>query len=323
MPQPTASDVHVNTPLTAFSVAYIQSTDRFIADKVFPNVNVQKQSDLYWTYPKGYWFRSEARRRAPGTETPGIGSTRSTSSYYCYVYGVHADLDDQVTANTDSPLDADRDATILVTHNMLLKRDQLWQASYFKTGVWGTDVTGVASGATGNQVNQWNKSGSDPIVDVHTWKIVVEERTGFEPNTLVIGPYVLLALINHSAIIERIKYTQKGVVSMDLLASLFGVDRIFVARAINNTAKEGVTDSLSFVFGKHALLCYSAPSPGIMQPSAGYTFSWNGYTGASLGTRIKRYRHEPTASNRIEMEMAFDFKVIGSDLGVFFNGVVS
>lgn len=322
MPQPTAGDVHVNRPLTAFSVAYVQSADRFIADKVFPNVSVQKQSDLYWTYPKGYWFRSEARRRAPGTETPGIGSTRSTGQYYAYVYGLHVDVDDQVRSNTDDPLDADRDAALLLTQNMLIKRDQLWAASYFKTGVWTTDLTGVASGANSTQVNQWDKAGSDPIVDIHTHKILVEERTGYEPNTLVIGPYVLKALVNHSAIIERIKYTQRGVVTLDLLASLFGVDRILVARGINNTAKEGVTDAFSFIFGKHALLCYSAPSPSIMQPSAGYTFSWDGYTGASLGTRVKRFRHEPTASDRVEMEMSFDFKVIGSDLGVFYSGVV-
>src|SRR5690349_685712 len=123
MPQPTASDVHVNRPLTQFSVAYVQSTDRFIATQVFPNIGVEKQSDLFFTYPKGYWFRSEARRRAPGTSTPGIGSTRSTGNYYAPVYGVHEDVDDQIRANTDAPLDADRDAAILVTQNMLIKRD--------------------------------------------------------------------------------------------------------------------------------------------------------------------------------------------------------
>lgn len=324
MPQPTASDVHVNRPLTSFSVAYVQNENRFIADKVFPNIPVERQSDLYFTYPKGYWFRSEVKRRAPGTETPGIGSTRSTGNYYTPVYGVHEDIDDQVRANTDSPLDADRDASILVTQNMLLKRDILWASTYFTTGVWGTDITGVNSGATGNQVNRWDKAGSDPTNDVTTWALAIEEETGFTPNTLVIGPHVLKVLMNHTLILDRIKYTQRGIVTLDLLAALFGVDRILVARAVQNTAVEGATNAMSFIFGKHALLCYSNPNPSIMQPSAGYTFSWKGYHGAStLGLRIKRFRHEPTASDRIEAEMAFDFQVIGSDLGVFFNGVVS
>jgi hypothetical protein len=324
MPQPTASDVHVNRPLTNISVAYVQNESRFIAAQVFPNLPVEKQSDLYFTYPKGYWFRSEVRRRAPGTQTPGIGSTRSTGTYYAPVYGVHEDVDDQVRANTDNPLDADRDASILVTQNMLLKRDQLWAASYFTTGVWGTDVTGVSSGATGNQVNQWDKSGSTPVDDVALWSLVIEQATGFKPNTLVIGPHVLRALRNHTLILDRIKYTQRGIVTEDLLAALFDVDRVLVARAVQNTAVEGATDAFSFIFGKHALLCYSNPSPSIMQPSAGYTFSWKGYLGAgNMGLRIKRFRMEATASDRIEAEMAFDMKVIGSDLGVFFSGVVS
>ena len=324
MPQPTASDVHVNRPLTNISVAYVQNQSNFIAAQVFPALRVNKQSDLYFTYPKGYWFRSEVRRRAPGTETPGIGSTRSTASYFAPVYGVHIDVDDQVRANTDQPLDADRDAALLVTQNMLVKRDQLFAATYFTTGVWGTDITGVSSGLGAGEMLQWDVSGSDPVSDVQGWSIAIEAATGFQPNTLVIGPYVLKALLNHSLILDRIKYTERGIVSTQLLASLFGVDRVLIARAVQNTANEGAADSFSFIFGKHALLCYSAPSPSIMQPSAGYTFSWTGYLGAeALGMRVKRFRHEPTASDRIEMEMAFDLKVVASDLGLFVNGAVS
>ena len=37
MPQPTAGMVHVNAPLTNISVAYMQSRDEYIADKVVFN----------------------------------------------------------------------------------------------------------------------------------------------------------------------------------------------------------------------------------------------------------------------------------------------
>lgn len=46
--QPTASDVHIDKPLTNISVAYIQNTNEFIADKVFPTVPVDKQTDKYF-----------------------------------------------------------------------------------------------------------------------------------------------------------------------------------------------------------------------------------------------------------------------------------
>ena len=53
MPNPTRSDVHVNAPLTNVSIAYVQDNNKFISSKVFPLVNVPKQSDLYFTYDQG------------------------------------------------------------------------------------------------------------------------------------------------------------------------------------------------------------------------------------------------------------------------------
>ena len=46
MPNPTASDVHVNRPLTNISIAYTQDASTFVADKVFPNIPVAKQSAI-------------------------------------------------------------------------------------------------------------------------------------------------------------------------------------------------------------------------------------------------------------------------------------
>ena len=62
MPNPTFSDVHVNRPLTNISVAWIQEESAFIADKVFPSVAVQKQSDRYFVYFREDWYRDEARK---------------------------------------------------------------------------------------------------------------------------------------------------------------------------------------------------------------------------------------------------------------------
>jgi hypothetical protein len=61
-----------------------------------------------------------------------------------------------------------------------------------------------------------------------------------------------------------------------------------------------------------------------MTPSAGYTFTWNGLLGSSaFGSRISRFRINEKRVDRIEGEMAFDFKVVGADLGYFFSGAVA
>src|SRR5438132_3569513 len=124
MPEPTLSSVHVNRPLTNISQAYMQDSTDYIADRIFPVVPVQKQSDRYFVYTKGDWFRDEAQQRAPGTQSAGSGyNLDNTPSYYAPVYAIHKDVDPQIRANSDVPLNADRDATLWVTHRIMLKRE--------------------------------------------------------------------------------------------------------------------------------------------------------------------------------------------------------
>lgn len=325
MPQPSSSLVHVSRSLTNISVAYIQNETDFVASRVFPVVPVEKQGDQYLSYPKGAWFRTEARRRGPGTESPGSGWNLTRDTYFADVYAVHKDIDDQIRANADTEIQLDRDSTRWVTGQLLLKRDLDWASTYFTTGVWGTDVTGVSGAPAGGQVRQWSDyTNSNPITDIANYQTTMAGATGMTPNTLVVGPAVYNALRNHTQIIERIKYTQRGVLTEDLLAALLGVDRLIVARAIYNSAPEGIADSMSYIFGKQALLCYSTPNPSLLTPTAGYIFSWTGLLGSgAFANRIKRFRIEERESDRVEGEMAYDMKVVAPDLGVFFNSVVA
>ena len=96
-----------------------------------------------------------------------------------------------------------------------------------------------------------------------------------------------------------------------------------VMDAIQNSALEGATASNDFIAGDHALLCYSAPSPGLMTPSAGYTFNWTGYLGGAAGVQMKRFRMEHLESDRVEIQAAYDQEVISSSLGYFFPSVLA
>ena len=84
------------------------------------------------------------------------------------------------------------------------------------------------------------------------------------------------------------------------------------------------TESNSFIGGKSALLLYSAPNPGLMTPTAGYTFSWTGLLGSgAMGGRISKFRLEKIKSDRVEIEMAMTQKVVSADLGTFFATAVA
>jgi hypothetical protein len=324
--KPTASDVHVNAPLTNVSVAYIQAAEAYIADKVFPTVPVPNQSNRYFVYSKADFFRDEAKIRAPATESAGGGfDLDNTPTYAAQVYALHKDVDDQVRANADAAINPDRDATEYITQQLLIRRDKVWAANYFAAGKWGLDLTGVAAAPGANQFLQWNDATSKPCSVIHGEIVRITEATGFKPNTLVLGARTFMQLCDNPDVLGRIQYVQRGVVTPDILASLFGVDRVLVAWATQNTALEGAAAAMSMIANsKAALLVYANPSPSLMQPSGGYTFAWTGMLGAgATGSRIKRFRMEHLEADRIEGELAFDMKLVASDVGTFFASAVA
>lgn len=326
MPQPTRGMIHVDKPLTNISEAFIQNADSFVADKVFPIVPVQKQSDLYFRYLKEDWFRDEAVQRAPGTESAGGMYEIETDTYFCHKYAFHRNITQEERANQDEPLNADNDSVEFITQKLLLRREAVWAGAYFTPGVWGTQLTGVDAGPGPNEILRWNVAGSTPIEDVSQAKMDIASVTGYRPNTLVLGANVYEALRNHDDILGRIVFTQRGLVNTEILASLFDVERIVVGWAVENSAIKGATEDTDFMLGNHALLTYSAPSPGLKQPTAGYIFAWTGLMGAGAYGNVIRRIQMPwlgEGTERIEGEMAFDVRRVADDLAVFFNGAVA
>lgn len=325
--QPSRSDVHVDRPLSNISIAFLQSQDAFIADKAFPILSVAKQSDQYFTYDRGMFNRDEMTELAPGARADAANYTLSTGTYNAKVYALAKDVADQVRANADSPIQLDREATEFLAVKALIKKEKTWAANHFVTGKWTTERAGVAAGPTGTQFLRWDVASSTPIEDVRQGVRAVHQLTGFRPQKMVLGREVYDALLDHPDIVGRIDRGQTSgpaVAMRDSLAALFELQEILVMDAIENTAAEGVANSHSFIGGKHALLLYTPSSPGLMTPSAGYTFAWSGLLGGgAIGTRMKRIRMEPEASDRLQIEMSFDQKLIAADLGAFFLDAVS
>ncbi len=281
MPNPVFSDVHIQAALTQVSVAFIQDESHYIADRVFPIVPVVHQADKYFIWNKGDFFRDQAQMRADATESAGGGFNLTTQAYSANVWAIHKDVGDQTRRNADPAVDIDVATTKWCMEQLLIRRDVLF-ASNFMAAVWGTNVTGAAAGNGSTTFTFWNDDANgDPFSDISLAQTTILQNTGYEPNVLVMSWPVYQALRKHPLVIDRIKYTQPafgGNVTPELLAQAFDIEEVLVSKAVYNTAAEGAADSMSFIVGKHALLCYRAPAAGLWQPSAGYVWSWSGFT---------------------------------------------
>jgi hypothetical protein len=328
----TPSQVHIDRPLSNLTLAYAQSQENFIADKVFPTVGVARQSDKYYIYDRANMNRTgDVKKLAPRTEVNRIGMTISNSSYFADVYGLGMDFDEQTIANEDEVLQIRQAGAETLAMRLMIHREEQFASTFFTNGVWTTNVSGAASGA-GTPV-YWNDyTNSTPIQNVTDARRTMQLASGgYKPNTMVIGKEVRDILINHPDILSRLNggstVSNTALITDAKIAEIFEVEKLYVMEAVKNTAVEGAAESTSFIGGKHAMLCHTPSSAGLMTPAAGMTFAWNSIPGANnLGITVESFSDDALkrqqVAEHIQVKMSYDMKVVGPDLGYFFNGIV-
>lgn len=326
----TPNTVHMDSILTNLSVAFFQDPAAYVADKVFPVVPVQKKSDKFFVFDKESLLRDEAAPRGPKDLAAEVDSDVAQDDYSCTTYSAKKLVPDEVVANADTPYDPTRHAVEVVTQKLRTKAETLFASNFLSAGKWGTDIAGADTNPTDSQVLRWSAANSSPLGNIEDAKLEVQQKSGFIPNTLVIGYTVWSVLKRHPEIIDLIKYDgQSGTgtrqqLTEDAVAQVLGLENVYVSRAVVNTAKEGKAAAYSSVVGKGALLTYTTGSPALDSPTAGYTFLWDGISeglGATIGTRS--YPVTERRSTAIESDIAIDQKIVAKDLGVFFNGIVA
>jgi len=326
MPLLTPSNVHIDAPLSNLTLAYVQEQTNFVADKVFPVVGVQRQSDKYYIYDRAGMNRSgDVKKLAPRTEVNRIGLALSNDSYFAEVYGIGMDFDEQTLANEDAVLEIRAAGAQTLVNRVLIEREEQFASSFFAAGIWGTDAT---------PSNLWSDyTNSTPITDVTTARRTMQLKSGgFKPNTLVIGKEVRDILINHPDVLARLNggatVSNTALITDAKLAEIFEVENFYVMEAVKNGAAEGLAEANAFIGGKNALLVHTPRASGLMTPAAGLTFAWNNIPSVNnLGVTVESFSDDALkrqqVAEHIQVKMAYDMKVVGADLGYFFEDVVA
>lgn len=335
---PTAGDVHVNAPLTNFSQKYLQSEGRFVSLRAMPSIPVAKQSDLYYIFSREDFYRAQAQKRADGAESAGGGFRLSTTPYHCDVWAFHKDVTDRQRANQDSPVQLDNSAAQFVMLQLLMAREQDFLDTFFDPANWTGSVniqTTALDGIGGATADDWAAATSDPIQQLRAAMRIIHGRTGYRPNRALFTRSCWDAFLDNDAVLDRIQggatVDLPAVVMKRLVAQILEIDAIEVTDAVVNSAVRGATEATTFMgaTGNDAneadqVLVYYAPmSATLEEPTAGVSFNWTGYLGAtSNGQRIKRFRMEQNEADRVEGQMAFDHKLVAAELGLSIYNVL-
>lgn len=323
--QPDVGDVHVNQLLTNISIAHRNEDDAYIADKVFPLVGVEKQTDIYLKYDRGPFFADEGDRmvRAPGTRAASTGFTiNKDNTYHCVNYAIAYEIPDELRANQDSPLNLDRDAALMLNDIQRIRRERAWATSFMKTSLW----TGQSDQTGGSSFTKFSDyAGSEPFKVLRDGLRSVEGNTGRRPNKMVMGSIVWDRLVDHPDFIDRIKggatTGNAALLTPQMFASMIGVQEVLISKSIYRSSGEGDTLALSRIIDDDLLMLYVANSPSLLTPSAGYTFYWKPLTGGGI-EYVRSGRESREKYDWHETHSYFDQVAVEPLSGAFYADVV-
>ncbi len=242
----------------------------FIADQVFPVVQVPKQSDNYVVFEQADLFRHEDTSRSRGTEANKIHSRISKSGFFCSNYALKVDvtLEDRINADPVFIQQFEEGRIMRVQDSILLD----WEVRLAKL-ISNTDNVGGNSTPT----NKWNATGAKPLNDILAAIDSVESSTGYRPNRVLFSGQAWQLFRRHRTVSDR---ANNSIVSGGgLYPSSSQIEellecKIHVGNAWRNSAEEGLDINLQQIWGSNVLVYYAPDAASMETPSFGYFFRW-------------------------------------------------
>jgi len=283
-------------------------------------------------YTSDFWFRlTEGMERGEMARYARGGWGTGSGKYECFEIGVEIALADPVARASQLPESMEVTNTAWLTHQMELKLENVTSTALFKTGVWGKDVSGVASGANANQFIQWSDfANSDPVKDIRTARDRVHLITGVEPNNAFTSHKVLETLIDHPLLTTVYRRNSDGPLQESDVAAALGLT-LEVGRSVHDTGKEGADDNndlsrtatfsnREYIWGDHMLI-QASNTPQLGVAHGAYTYIWD--EAGNVPWALQLYRDD---SIRADIRRAFTWPqvvVVSPHHGYFLNDVIA
>lgn len=328
MKKSISGDTNPDAYLTNYSFGLMQEDGVFVAGAATSRIPVTQEAGKYNVYPPGYFWRDEAKVRPLGGRPVQVGYGIKEATYVAEEWALEHVIDDRTRQNSRIQNRLDENATRLLTTKQMIRADRIWADTFFKTGVWGMEVSGSAAAPGADEFLSWADDASSPLSDIEEWKELIRAATGYEPNTLIVGANLSKRLKNHPEFVDRIKYTSSASITNATIAAMFEVDEYRVARALYNTAAEKAPsvddtggENLTYIVDPNsALLAYIDRSPSLDSPTAIATFAWDSLVPGQtndFGGVISRGRDGRAYSDYFHSRQAFGMGKISDDLAVF------
>lgn len=287
----------------------------YIQTRLFPLVTVTEQAAKYHEYLKGAWYRNDARPRPPKAAAPVSGWRIQERAYACDNWALATTISDEDRRRDGDAL-VDSNAANYTANGILLCKEYRVARQVLTPANWTSSLDVQGNWAAAAATNTF-------IDDVENAIELIRRRSGLRPNVLMMDAKTMLQVKRNTAVIERIKYVERGIVTAALIAAMFDLAEVVIGETVYSTDPEqadgmdfAATDMWEVNAGKgSAFLCYRSSTPAITSPSAGYLLQWeqiDSYT----------FRDDRHHMDYVESGANFNPYVVAPDLGHLFYDTI-
>jgi hypothetical protein len=305
---PQLKGLHIDRLLTNYSQRY--SNAAFVNEVLFPEVKVEKESDLYAVYGLEM-FNVYESRRANGGRSNEVDWTVGNDRYAAEQHSLSDILTDREISNADQPLTVEIDTVEFL-------QDALDLTKEYKAAQIARNAASYVNGNTEalSGTSQWSDySNSKPLTDLKTIQTNIFRASRKMPNIIIIPTEVALVLALHPDILNLRRYTDPNLLSNSGLPPVLQGMKVVEAGAGYNTANPGQTAQLADVWGSDIIAAFSDPKPKVKSLTYGMTFRTNKYT--------RKWRDEEREGFKIEQNDIYDIKPVATGCGFLLQNVIA
>lgn len=301
--------VHIDALLS--NLARLYRPVEFMADQVAPYLEVVHESDVYPVWTQGDFYGTDVDDLVPDRSAVRmVEISHTTARYQCQRRELGWDISDRERQNQDAPLNLERNKQVATMGRLMLKREIRVAGKLRTTGNGG----GLSLGT--NAAASWNTAATTSIEsDVRTGREAIRQAIGIRPNTIIIPEAVASGMQTNTTLNNKLLYTYGDANNRPQLSDIFPLlppvmfgMMVKVPGLIQDTAKEGQTETYSDVWGKSARLLYITGGPAIEIPSVAYTFR-----AEPLTTRT--WRDDERRKNNYAVGQTIDEEVVAPNAG--------
>lgn len=305
-----ANQIHIDAALSNLSKAF--KNNAFIAEEVAKVLMVGKESGLFFTYGLDA-FKIPNAYRIDGTRSNQVHLKVGQDTYVCLQYALSDVITDNVKKQADPGINPEADTTEFITDLMLLQLEDLVASTMISTTPYTHSNTSTLSGTS-----QWNDyTNSNPLTNFKTAKAKVRSLIGREANTVILAGDVAETLSLHPDIKDLRKYTDPNLLtSAGLPPKILGL-KVLEGKATKNTAYENLAESMSYVWGKNAIVAYIPDRIGLKSLAPWIIIRETGYRST------RKWREEPVKGDMIEVEDKYTVKEVADECAYLFLNAIA